>query len=548
MNTYRVTTFANTKRNAIALVVFLILIGGFILAFSGLKFNVSAAGLAYCIKNDYTDYITIDDTYYCPSGYFKAPADFNLNLLVHPTSTLIWNYGTTTASTSSSTKVYYYNYNGIVYATTTDLSGLNVGSNNPYQSNFSVYPYYPTISPYTPYSYPTSTYPYTDYQYPDYPYNGTNYPYTDYSSGSYSYSSTTFPYNYSNPSNLDPYNVNPYINPYGTYTNPYTTTSNPWGDVQYIDQNGQPIDPSTIYIDPTGNPNILGVNPSGNVTGISGRPLVSQVQNISTTTARQLESGRFLNLDQLDYKYCVLLNKNMGQGSTDANSGKEVSALQAYLYDRGYLDYKVSGVYDMSTSLAVAKFQYRNQIIISGNVDPMTRYIIKTITCKKYPKVSYEDKPISPAPAITKSTTNIPKTTTTIPKTTTKTTTNTKPKPPTTIPETTPTPVVPSLSDISGDMYLSKMNNLYFLYISKAIRPYICITLNNTNCSLKENFAPVAEGVLRNFFETANVGNSWVFTLYNGPTWGEPGNKVKIYLKDSQNTTQTSIYTVNVLN
>ncbi len=271
-----------------------------------------------------------------------------------------------------------------------------------------------------------------------------------------------------------------------------------------------------------------------------------------------LASGRFENLDPNDYKYCVLLTRNMNVGATDVLTGNEVSALQMYLYDRGYLDTTVNGNYDQNTAQAVAKFQYRNQIEVSGIVKADLRSVLKELTCIKYPVVSYISKPISPTPVTVKVSTGTgssnsnttPKTNTTPPKTTIPS------KPTTIIPPTKTEPIEPvasststgTLSSVEGNMYLSKGNILYFTYNTKSVRPFICLSLNNTDCTDSANYTPVTEGIMLNLYEVVNLSNFWAFSLYNSQIWGALGDKTRIYLKNSQNAKDYSMYIVNVLN
>lgn len=281
-----------------------------------------------------------------------------------------------------------------------------------------------------------------------------------------------------------------------------------------------------------------------------------------------LAYGAFINLDPTDYKYCVLLTKDLYYGLRDSSTGNEVSALQSYLTDRGFLEYGATGYFGRATDLAVRKFQYRNEIEVTGAINEESRQIINELTCTK--QMVYVDKPVSPGKAKVstqvKSTTTSSTKTTIIPTTKAVTaSTNVAPKPVTTVATTTYVSVTPAsnvfntsnnisinsnnlLSSQGGNMSLSQKNNLYFTFNSYSSRPYICISLNGADCSISGNYAPVSEGILKNYYEVIKISGEWVFTIYNGNTWGPVGSKVKIYLKENSNSSSVSVYNVNVTN
>lgn len=268
-----------------------------------------------------------------------------------------------------------------------------------------------------------------------------------------------------------------------------------------------------------------------------------------------LANGPFTLLDPSDYPYCVTLTHDLAYGTTDSTSGREVSALQLYLTDRGFVDTGATGFYGRITELGVRKFQYRNQIEVTGVVTSEMRDILKELTCAKYPKVSYVDKPVSPSPiktTVKKATTSTVKATTkpavVIPATKADTATKTV----VIIPQAT-TPAntnnsISTLSSYGGNMYLSQKNNLYFSYLTKSSRPYICVNINNTDCTQASNYGPVVDGIVKGYYEVVSVSGKWSFNIYNGSIWGSVGDKVKIYLKDSQAANTVSIYTLNIFN
>lgn len=498
------------KNIILNLLVFSILIGGFAFVFFNTKKSAEAnTSLVYCVKIvnpststtsvriydsntstyffvDGNKYFIIDSIYACPVGYQAFPSNFNIKLLQYATTTdIILPDGVSSGAATSSTST-VPGYDNLSYLNN-DLQAI-----------------YDSIIYGSPdYNYNNPNYYYPNYNSPDYNYNNPNYSGTDYYGNP----------NYGNPnySGTDYYN-----NP--NYNNTQGGTGNiPGGGLNY----------QSLFLSSAFWNSLIKDDPS-------------------------FTNGRFINLDPLDYPYCVVLTRNFGYGSRDGDTGREVSALQGYLYSRGYMDVEPTGYFGHITAISLGKFQFRNQITVTGSVNQEVRDVMKELTCIKLPTVSYNDKPISPAPYV--STT---KTTTTV-----TTTTNTKPKPTTPTPPKEPVVTIPTtddktpenntgmstLSSTEGNMYLSQRNNLYFLFRTRAPRPYICMTLNNTDCTISSNYAPVIEGVLRNFYEVVDLSGNWAFSLYNGPTWGQPGDKVKIYFKESQVSNTVAIYTVNVLN
>ncbi len=504
------------KKIFLNLFIFSILIGGFVYVYFRFDNTASATTLIFCIKNDYTTYITLDSDQTCPDGYFLAPADFNLNLLTQATSSLtlddIYNSASSTNSTSTNQNNSYNN-----------ATGTNGNTNN--SGGF--------------YDQDGVFHPNPDVTYPDLNLDGSD------SNSNQDYNSSGTYYQNGVAGYYDQYGN---FHPYGDNTNDSS------GNYNSPDYNNGNYNSNNIYnqILPQSS-DIFAVNPN---------PIIQPDPT--------LEHGPFEMLDPRDYKYCVLLKNNMTVGMNDSNTGREVSALQSYLYDRGFLNIPPTGTYDQYTTLAVKRFQYLNQIEVSGIVKADTREILKELTCTQYPVITYKTKPISPAPIVNKViTTN---------KTTTVTTITPKPKPKPTpkpistsdvetednnqdnttviIPDTnsninnisTNTEADNTISPIEGNMYLSKGNNLYFTYTTKSNNPYICLALNNTDCTDSNNYNPLVEGISNGFYEAIDFGNLWSFNLYNSLSWGSVGDKVRVYLKDTQSTDQASIYIINILN
>lgn len=78
---------------------------------------------------------------------------------------------------------------------------------------------------------------------------------------------------------------------------------------------------------------------------------------------------------------CLDLKNNMSYGSVDKDTQGEVSQLQFYLREQGYLSGKVTGSYVSLTKNAVEEFQKDNKIHSTGYVGKITRSIMKKRSC-----------------------------------------------------------------------------------------------------------------------------------------------------------------------
>jgi peptidoglycan hydrolase-like protein with peptidoglycan-binding domain len=333
--------------------------------------------------------------------------------------------------------------------------------------------------------------------------------------------------------------------------------------------NYEPVSDLSFYLNQnnTGNTNTQ----SGNTINIpttsqydlqdNTQPVI-QYQNIVIEPDPFLASGPFLNLDPEDYRYCVSLSFDLSYGIKDTQTKGDVSALQAYLTDRGFLETGATGFYGRSTELAVRRFQYRNQIEVSGVVRKDFRDILKELSCQKYQKITYVDKPIAPskyyAPAVKK--TIIPATKIASTKKTIIPATNANTvKPSSGYVSISPSPTNPNLitgptldntklSSPYGTLSLSNRNNLFFTFNTSSPAPTICININNTDCSLATNNLQIKEGVNGNLYEAVNISGKWSLTIYNNSAWGGAGNRANIYLRDSANSNIISIYTISISN
>ncbi|MDQ3076512.1 MAG: peptidoglycan-binding protein, partial [bacterium] len=85
---------------------------------------------------------------------------------------------------------------------------------------------------------------------------------------------------------------------------------------------------------------------------------------------------------------CITLTKILDIGSTDANSGGEVSQLQHFLQERGYFSYENQvGKYDILTKNAVAAFEKDTQMLADGIVGTETSLKIEEVSCVKTPQI-----------------------------------------------------------------------------------------------------------------------------------------------------------------
>ena len=80
---------------------------------------------------------------------------------------------------------------------------------------------------------------------------------------------------------------------------------------------------------------------------------------------------------------CVQLQSNMWLGSYDGyGSTGQVSMLQNYLIQAGYMNHAPTGYFGGLTFLAVQRFQASNGILSSGYVGPLTRAQIQALSCQ----------------------------------------------------------------------------------------------------------------------------------------------------------------------
>lgn len=80
---------------------------------------------------------------------------------------------------------------------------------------------------------------------------------------------------------------------------------------------------------------------------------------------------------------CVSLEKRMLYGNNDTQTGGDVSRLQSFLYQAGYLAQKPTGFFLRKTENAVKSFQKDNRLIVTGIVGNVTRKTIQKVSCIK---------------------------------------------------------------------------------------------------------------------------------------------------------------------
>ena len=78
---------------------------------------------------------------------------------------------------------------------------------------------------------------------------------------------------------------------------------------------------------------------------------------------------------------CTRITLDVGSGMTDNVFTGNVTALQSYLHDAGYMGAAPNGYFGPATFLAVKSFQASNGISATGYVGPLTRAAIAKRTC-----------------------------------------------------------------------------------------------------------------------------------------------------------------------
>lgn len=101
-------------------------------------------------------------------------------------------------------------------------------------------------------------------------------------------------------------------------------------------------------------------------------------------------------LDSNNVSSCVHLTVGMSFGSKDSTTGGQVSDLQFFLSDKGYLRTDPTGYFGAATVAAVKEFQGANGITPNGVVGPITRAKISAVSCSQDEPVTLN--PTDPLP------------------------------------------------------------------------------------------------------------------------------------------------------
>ncbi len=81
---------------------------------------------------------------------------------------------------------------------------------------------------------------------------------------------------------------------------------------------------------------------------------------------------------------CANITHPLRVGSNDEQTNGDVTSLQSFLQDEGYLSIDPTGYYGNVTARAVKKFQLKYKISPVGSVGVLTRKKIKQLTCAPF--------------------------------------------------------------------------------------------------------------------------------------------------------------------
>ncbi len=139
------------------------------------------------------------------------------------------------------------------------------------------------------------------------------------------------------------------------------------------------------------------------------KPTTTAVTTVSTTPAT---SG----------SYCLYLKNNMTLGSRDSDTSGEVTLLQDYLRENGFLNSESTGYYGQLTKNAVIAFQKKYGVSQTGYTGLYTRSKIREISCKNAEPIVAVKTTSTSTSTKTSTSTSTATTTTTTTKTATLTT------------------------------------------------------------------------------------------------------------------------------
>ena len=112
-------------------------------------------------------------------------------------------------------------------------------------------------------------------------------------------------------------------------------------------------------------------------------PSVSNAQYYDTQTGARINSSSSAanNIGGSGAPSCVSITSGISIGSRDSSSNGNVSRLQTYLILRGYLSSSATGYFGRQTEAAVKNLQIQNSLSAVGNVGPLTRARILSLSC-----------------------------------------------------------------------------------------------------------------------------------------------------------------------
>lgn len=100
-------------------------------------------------------------------------------------------------------------------------------------------------------------------------------------------------------------------------------------------------------------------------------PVLSSAQEVDITPISSVESA-----------VCVSINKSLRYRTSDrVVNSKDVTSLQNFLKEKGYLKVEPNGYFGEQTLQAVRDFQKDNNLVSAGFVGPLTRGLINKYTC-----------------------------------------------------------------------------------------------------------------------------------------------------------------------
>lgn len=101
--------------------------------------------------------------------------------------------------------------------------------------------------------------------------------------------------------------------------------------------------------------------------------------------------------DQKVSSSCLLITSTLRVGSRDSATGGQVTKLQQFLKEKGYLSLPSTGYFGVLTKNAVQSFQKERALEAVGFVGPATRSVITFTSCSTSSQVALLPTPLSPS-------------------------------------------------------------------------------------------------------------------------------------------------------